>query len=100
MAHAALRQNPVDFLRMLLANSHEHQADSGPHCIATLPVGTVGAAQLGQGECEICYEPYELGQQFRMLPCMHRYHQGCIDPWLLQKSNPLCPVCNTPVNGT
>lgn len=100
MAHAALRQNPVEFLRMLLANSHEHQADSGAHCIATLPVGTVGAAQLGQGECEICYEPYELGQQFRMLPCMHRYHRECIDPWLLQKSNPLCPVCNTPVNGT
>ena len=41
--------------------------------------------------CAICLEPYEEGDQLRTIPCLHRYHITCIDPWLEQ--NAQCPVC-------
>lgn len=42
--------------------------------------------------CSICLENYQLGDQFRSLPCNHKYHVACIDPWLLN-NNPVCPIC-------
>lgn len=45
--------------------------------------------------CSICMGTYDEGEMLRLLPCLHRYHQECIDPWLLQNS--LCPLCNQDV---
>ena len=39
----------------------------------------------------ICLAPLAGGDKVRMLPCMHFYHQDCIDPWIMQKNH--CPVC-------
>jgi hypothetical protein len=41
--------------------------------------------------CSVCMESFAEGQDVRVLPCDHIYHQGCIDPWLLNfdKSCPL-----------
>ena len=41
--------------------------------------------------CSICLAPYEVGDNIRTIPCLHYFHQDCIDPWL--KSNSSCPVC-------
>lgn len=42
-------------------------------------------------ECIICLESFTAGCALRTLPCMHRYHQGCIDKWLsIHLSCPLC----------
>ena len=41
--------------------------------------------------CSICLAPYEVGESVRTIPCLHYFHQDCIDPWL--KSNSSCPVC-------
>lgn len=35
-----------------------------------------------QDTCVICIGPYETGQQLRLLPCGHDYHDICIDKWL------------------
>ncbi|KAG0282771.1 hypothetical protein BGZ96_000138 [Linnemannia gamsii] len=45
-----------------------------------------------QTMCSICLADYEVGEQVRTLPCYHQYHQGCIDPWLLNVTA-LCPIC-------
>jgi hypothetical protein len=31
------------------------------------------------------------GEPIKFLTCLHRYHAGCIDPWLYMKGT--CPVC-------
>eukprot|EP00038_Savillea_parva_P024383 m.43857 g.43857 ORF g.43857 m.43857 type:complete len:687 (+) comp6455_c0_seq1:86-2146(+) len=93
----ALRENPAEFLRMAMERGGGDGRAFGPHCVATLPTGTVGVAQL-DNECQVCFETYALGETFRTLPCMHIYHKECIDPWLLSKRNPTCPVCLTKVD--
>jgi hypothetical protein len=42
--------------------------------------------------CSICTEEFKAGERIRLLPCNHRFHPGCIDPWLLNM-NSTCPLC-------
>ncbi|KAF2747342.1 hypothetical protein M011DRAFT_380965, partial [Sporormia fimetaria CBS 119925] len=42
--------------------------------------------------CSICTEDFEQGQDIRVLPCNHKYHPECVDPWLLNVSG-TCPLC-------
>ncbi|KAJ2083649.1 hypothetical protein H4R24_000607 [Coemansia sp. RSA 988] len=44
------------------------------------------------GSCPICLEEFEVGEQLRELPCMHKYHVVCIDTWLVSRST-CCPYC-------
>lgn len=48
----------------------------------------LAASQL---HCPVCQEDFESGQQLRVLPCGHSFHQHCIDPWLLNVSGS-CPL--------
>jgi hypothetical protein len=100
--HAALarllQDNPAEFLGLVMGRgSSSRRSAHMPHCVATLPTGTVGVAQL-ENECQVCFETYTIGETFRTLPCMHIYHRDCIDPWLLSKRDPTCPVCLTKVD--
>lgn len=42
--------------------------------------------------CSICKEDFAIGQDLRVLPCDHKFHPACIDPWLLNVSG-TCPLC-------
>lgn len=42
--------------------------------------------------CSICTEDFHVGEDVRILPCNHRFHPACIDPWLLNVSA-TCPLC-------
>ncbi|KAI9847034.1 MAG: hypothetical protein M1838_001074 [Thelocarpon superellum] len=42
--------------------------------------------------CSICTEDFVKGEDVRVLPCNHKYHPECIDPWLLNVSG-TCPLC-------
>ncbi|PNS13768.1 hypothetical protein CAC42_3261 [Sphaceloma murrayae] len=42
--------------------------------------------------CSICTEDFEDGQDLRVLPCDHKFHPACVDPWLLNVSG-TCPLC-------
>ncbi|KHJ35546.1 putative ring finger domain protein [Erysiphe necator] len=46
-------------------------------------------ADLG---CSICTEDFIAGEYLRVLPCNHKYHPVCIDPWLLDVCG-TCPLC-------
>ncbi|KXT11640.1 hypothetical protein AC579_50 [Pseudocercospora musae] len=86
-------------------------ADSTTRDMNALPTTTDGAAEesgiaaaVGSSErlptaqhedsqgCSICTEDFEVGQDQRVLPCDHRFHPECIDPWLLNVSG-TCPLC-------
>lgn len=42
-------------------------------------------------KCSICLTDFENDEKIRFLPCLHRFHSSCVDPWL--KSNSKCPLC-------
>lgn len=49
---------------------------------------------IGRETCPICIVDFEEGDDLRVLPCEghHRFHQQCVDPWLLDLSAS-CPIC-------
>ncbi|CAK7216905.1 hypothetical protein SBRCBS47491_002982 [Sporothrix bragantina] len=42
--------------------------------------------------CSICTEDFAVGEDVRVLPCNHKYHPHCVDPWLINVSG-TCPLC-------
>ncbi|KAK6736088.1 hypothetical protein RB195_019020 [Necator americanus] len=49
-------------------------------------------------ECAICMVDFEPGERVRFLPCMHSFHQTCVDDWLMRSFT--CPSCLEPVDST
>ncbi|KAK0461080.1 uncharacterized protein EV420DRAFT_1530134 [Desarmillaria tabescens] len=51
-------------------------------------------AAIGREICPICIVDFEEDDDVRILPCEghHRFHQQCVDPWLLELSSS-CPIC-------
>lgn len=47
----------------------------------------------GDGDigCSICTEDFTAGEDVRLLPCRHKFHPACVDPWLLNVSG-TCPL--------
>lgn len=45
--------------------------------------------------CSICTEDFLEDVNLRPLPCGHRFHPSCIDPWLLERSV-TCPLWYVP----
>lgn len=41
--------------------------------------------------CSICTEDFTLGEDVRVLPCDHKFHPQCVDPWLVNVSG-TCPL--------
>jgi hypothetical protein len=70
---------------------HVAAADSGLQAnIATNNAdGTDAEGHLG---CSICTEDFKKGEEVRVLPCNHKFHPDCVDPWLLNVSG-TCPLC-------
>ncbi len=85
--------NPNDFLSLLLGTQ---SAGASAGLISTLPVSTLGeGSTLLASSCQICCEDYVVGVVLKTLPCLHMYHEECIDKWLTQKGT--CPVCLQPI---
>ncbi|GAQ83870.1 Zinc finger RING-type domain containing protein [Klebsormidium nitens] len=63
--------------------------------IRSLPTNKASAADIAAGPCTICLDTPEEGDVIKRLPCMHIFHQKCIDDWLQRQ--PLCPICKASV---
>ncbi|KUJ14332.1 uncharacterized protein LY89DRAFT_752304 [Mollisia scopiformis] len=47
--------------------------------------------------CSICLEDFVESEEVRLLPCDHKFHPKCVDPWLKHVSG-TCPVCRYNLN--
>ncbi|OLY85285.1 Receptor homology region, transmembrane domain- and RING domain-containing protein 4 [Smittium mucronatum] len=43
-------------------------------------------------ECMICFEKINIGDDIRIIPCLHKFHRECLDQWLLERVGS-CPNC-------
>lgn len=56
------------------------------------PENTSGGTQTEEGlGCSICTEDFTVGEDVRVLPCNHKFHPPCVDPWLVNVSG-TCPL--------
>ena len=80
---------------------HNHTSHEGPEPVTTETAA--GTDKLPSGEahtdanadnglaCSVCTDDFVKGQDIRVLPCNHKFHPECIDPWLLNVSG-TCPL--------
>ncbi|KAG9476163.1 hypothetical protein GDO78_002970 [Eleutherodactylus coqui] len=56
--------------------------------IENLPRRVITSQEAAES-CVICMTEFKIGEEVTVLPCDHKYHHGCISPWLA--STPRCP---------
>ncbi|CAH2038908.1 unnamed protein product [Thlaspi arvense] len=86
-------EDDYELLLALDENNHQHGGAS-THSINNLPESTVQTDNF-QETCVICLETPTIGDTIRHLPCFHKFHKDCIDPWLGRSK--ACPVCKSSV---
>jgi hypothetical protein len=72
----------------------EHQEGIAPAQAVVPGAATTSKDSSSNDEnlgCSICTEDFEKGQDLRVLPCNHKFHSECVDPWLLNVSG-TCPL--------
>ncbi|KAL3359935.1 hypothetical protein AABB24_016438 [Solanum stoloniferum] len=87
-------ENDYEMLLSLDENNHQHGGSSSRQ-INNLPQSTVQNETL-QEPCAVCLETPTIGDVIRHLPCLHKFHKDCIDPWLSRKTS--CPVCKCSIS--
>eukprot|EP00741_Cyanophora_paradoxa_P025334 tig00000367_g24453.t1 len=76
-----------------------HERAARQRILRTLPTRMfVEGSMKEDASCAICLGDYAAGEKIRTLPCLHVYHQECVDMWLLKKG--LCPSCNWSISST
>lgn len=76
----------------------QHLAENNPNRYGTPPaqkeaVEALLTVKVEENclQCSVCLEDFEIGTEAKEMPCKHRFHGGCIFPWLELHSS--CPVC-------
>ena len=72
---------------MLDALHHETVGANGAEC-----------SSPDDDPCAVCFECFNPDDAVVVLPCSHRYHAGCIKPWLRRANS--CPTCRTALTRT
>lgn len=55
------------------------------------------AEESDDEKCTICLCELEDEEDVRRLPCMHLFHQTCVDQWLV--TNRKCPICRVDITA-
>lgn len=81
--------------------TRDHPTHEGPDPIMTETVAETDHLPAGEAQtdshadnglaCSVCTDDFVKGQDIRVLPCNHKFHPECIDPWLLNVSG-TCPM--------
>jgi hypothetical protein len=87
-------ENDYEMLLALDENNHRHGGATIDN-INALPESKV-QNESHQEVCAICLDTPEIGDTIRHLPCFHKFHKDCIDPWLKRKTS--CPVCKSSIS--
>lgn len=75
----------------------EHLAENDSNIYGTPPahkeaVNALPTVKIEENlSCSVCLEDVALGTEVKEMPCKHKFHNGCILPWLELHSS--CPVC-------
>ncbi|XP_065862869.1 uncharacterized protein [Euphorbia lathyris] len=85
--------NENDYEMLLALDENNHQHGVSVNRINTLPETVVQTENFE--DCAICLETPAIGETIRHLPCFHKFHKECIDPWLNRKTS--CPVCKSSI---
>jgi hypothetical protein len=67
------------------------ESGMGPAQAESIKSGEEAKPRDGELGCSICTEDFTAGEDVRVLPCQHKFHPACIDPWLLNVSG-TCPL--------
>ena len=55
-------------------------------------ISSVDESEIDDSEkCVICLDDYDYDNNIGKLECEHKYHQKCIERWLMEKT--ICPLC-------
>ncbi|OAT11480.1 RING finger domain-containing protein [Blastomyces gilchristii SLH14081] len=83
----------------VVANTVKEQDEGviGPASPELNPVNQDQLADSGTLGCPICTDDFVKGQDVRLLPCQHKFHPECVDPWLINVSG-TCPLCRINLN--
>ncbi|XP_031264879.1 E3 ubiquitin-protein ligase SIRP1-like isoform X2 [Pistacia vera] len=76
-------------LQHLLENDPNRYGTPPTHKEAIKALPTVAVDKNLQ--CAVCLEDFDIGNEAKEMPCKHKFHGGCILPWLELHSS--CPVC-------
>ena len=105
-AGATARETAVDDAASSHSHDHDHESDhttdeqkekdkaAEDHTghLHVHPTIDTGDANTNNGlACSVCTDDFVKGQDTRVLPCGHKFHPECIDPWLLNVSG-TCPL--------
>lgn len=78
----------LESLSPLPPQSDERKAEKAEPILNKSMEDNYDKHETGLG-CSICTEDFIAGEDLRVLPCNHKYHPVCIDPWLLD----VCGTC-------
>ncbi|OMO81071.1 Zinc finger, RING-type [Corchorus capsularis] len=75
----------------------QHLAENDPNRYGTPPaqkdaIEALPTVKIEENlQCSVCLDDFEAGTEAKEMPCKHKFHNGCILPWLELHSS--CPVC-------
>jgi E3 ubiquitin-protein ligase RNF115/126 len=100
---AVYSQEALDQIISNLMEQHPQSNAPGPaspDAIASLPKKKVDEKMLGddgKGECSVCMDDVQLGDEVVSLPCSHWFHETCVGLWLSEHNT--CPICRKGIDS-
>ncbi|RDL38496.1 uncharacterized protein BP5553_02836 [Venustampulla echinocandica] len=91
-AEISTEQRPKSPVVAKLASATSDEGKAKDDAAKSSAVEEAAVPKEGELGCSICTEDFTTGEDVRVLPCQHKYHPACIDPWLLNVSG-TCPLC-------